>query len=231
MAEAFDAYYVWLGIGPEEQPANHYRLLGIRLFEPNPEVIDSAADRQMAHLRTFQQGKNAALSQRLLNEVSAARVCLLNPATKAAYDAQLRAATGPATRPLPRTSPNLPMASPLGSPGGPVQAPPATNWDALIGGDAGPSTSRSPKRRMSSTAPRKPNNQLVYIISAAVVLLAAGVGLVIYLNGMEGEPPPHDSRAEKPFEPQAAKPEKTSTVASTPGPAQSVAAPRRERDD
>ena len=56
MAEAFDAYYVWLGIGPEEQPANHYRLLGIRLFEPNPEVIESAADRQMAHIRTFQSG-------------------------------------------------------------------------------------------------------------------------------------------------------------------------------
>ncbi len=117
MAEAFDAYYVWLGIGPEEQPAHHYRLLGIRLFEPNPEVIDSAADRQMAHLRTFQQGRNAALSQRMLNEVSAARVCLLNPATKAAYDAQLRAAARAATGPLPQTSPNLPVAPPLGCAG------------------------------------------------------------------------------------------------------------------
>jgi hypothetical protein len=57
MAEEFDAYYVWLGIGPEERPAHRYRLLGIRLCEPNPEVIESAADRQMAHLRTFQQGE------------------------------------------------------------------------------------------------------------------------------------------------------------------------------
>jgi hypothetical protein len=41
-------------------------------------------------VRTFQVGKYSALSQRLLNELSAARVCLLDPAKKAAYDDQLR---------------------------------------------------------------------------------------------------------------------------------------------
>src|ERR1700690_1091157 len=86
MSEEFDPYHVWLGIPPEEQPANRYRLLGIRPFESNPGVIDNAADRQMAHLRTVQAGANAKVSQRLLNEVSAARVCLLNAETKAAYD-------------------------------------------------------------------------------------------------------------------------------------------------
>lgn len=45
----------------------------------------------MAHLRNYQTGKHADLSQRLLNEVAAARVCLLNGAKKAAYDKQLRA--------------------------------------------------------------------------------------------------------------------------------------------
>ena len=44
----------------------------------------------MAHLRTFQTGQNSTLSQRLLNEVSAARICLLNPDKKAAYDEELR---------------------------------------------------------------------------------------------------------------------------------------------
>ena len=34
---------------------------------------------------------NRRLSQKLLNEVSAARVTLLNPAKKAAYDQQLKA--------------------------------------------------------------------------------------------------------------------------------------------
>jgi len=69
-----------------------YRLLGIRPFETNPDVIDSAADRQMAHLRTFQGGTHSNLSQRLLNEVAAARICLLKSTKKAAYDQQLRAA-------------------------------------------------------------------------------------------------------------------------------------------
>ena len=27
MADDFNPYHVWLGIPPEEQPANHYRLL------------------------------------------------------------------------------------------------------------------------------------------------------------------------------------------------------------
>ncbi len=91
MAEAFDPYHVWLGIPPAEQPANYYRLLAIPMFEASPDVIDSAADRQTAHLRTFQGGKHGPITQRLLNEVAAARVCLLNAAQKAAYDQKLRA--------------------------------------------------------------------------------------------------------------------------------------------
>jgi hypothetical protein len=91
MSQEFDPYYTWLGIPPRHQPANHYRLLGIELWEDGDDVIATAADRQMAHLRTFQTGRNGPLSQRLLNEVSAARLCLLDPAAKAVYDARLRA--------------------------------------------------------------------------------------------------------------------------------------------
>ena len=90
MAAEFNPYHVWLGIPPEEQPANHYRLLGLKLFESSADVIDNAADRQMAHLRTIQTGKHADLSQRLLNELAAARVSLLDPKKRAAYDQQLR---------------------------------------------------------------------------------------------------------------------------------------------
>ncbi|MEE2641606.1 MAG: WD40 repeat domain-containing protein [Planctomycetota bacterium] len=89
MAEEFDPYYKWLGIPPSEQPPNYYRLLGIELFETDLEVIESAADQRMAHLRTFQGGKNSQLSQRLLNEVSKARVCLLKPDVKQIYDDSL----------------------------------------------------------------------------------------------------------------------------------------------
>lgn len=91
----FDPYHGWLGIRPEESASggpNHYRLLGLALFEDNPAVIDSAADRQMAHLRTFQNGPQAALSQRLLGEVTRARICLLDRQQRTQYDAELRAA-------------------------------------------------------------------------------------------------------------------------------------------
>ncbi|MDY0169207.1 MAG: protein kinase [Thermoguttaceae bacterium] len=91
MPDRFDPYHQWLGIPPEDQPPNHYRLLAIPLFEPDPNVIENAADRQMAHLRVFQAGKHGKLSQQLLNEVAAARVALLNAEKKAAYDARLRA--------------------------------------------------------------------------------------------------------------------------------------------
>jgi hypothetical protein len=91
MDEPFDPYHRWLGIPPREQPPHLYRLLGIPVFEDDPDVIGIAADRQMAHLRTFQAGKHSAVSQKLLNEMAAARVCLLNPSRKAAYDAQLSA--------------------------------------------------------------------------------------------------------------------------------------------
>lgn len=85
----FDAYHKWLGIPPHEQPPDHYRLLGIARFESDPEVIAAAADRQMAHLRMFQAGPRAEACQRLLGEVTRARLCLLNPQRKAAYDAEL----------------------------------------------------------------------------------------------------------------------------------------------
>jgi hypothetical protein len=90
MSENFDAYHIWLGIKPEDQPPNHYRLLAIDLFEENADVIANAADRQMAHVRSFQAGQHSALSQKILNEISAVRICLLNPQKKAAYDEDLR---------------------------------------------------------------------------------------------------------------------------------------------
>lgn len=92
MSNAFDPYHTWLGIAPSEQPPNHYRLLGIALYESDPDVISNAADRQMAHIRTFQSGKYSKESQKILNELSAARVQLLDPKKRAEYDAKLRAA-------------------------------------------------------------------------------------------------------------------------------------------
>lgn len=86
----FDPYYEWLGIPRDEQPADHYRLLGIRRFEPNPAVIENAAERQLLLLKTMQHGPRGGLTQQLMNEISAARICLLDPRKRSEYDAKLR---------------------------------------------------------------------------------------------------------------------------------------------
>lgn len=89
MSDAFDPYYKWLGIPPSEQPPDHYRLLGIALYESDPEVIAHAADQRMAHLKNFQAGQHSVTSQRLLNQIAAAKLVLLSPRQKETYDRQL----------------------------------------------------------------------------------------------------------------------------------------------
>ncbi len=91
MAGTFDPYYRWLSIPPSEQPPNHYRLLGVALFEPDEEVISEAAERQMLHVKLHASGPHSALSQKLLNELARAKLCLLDPTKRAAYDQALHA--------------------------------------------------------------------------------------------------------------------------------------------
>lgn len=90
---AFDSYHKWLGIPPADQPPNYYRLLTLTLFESDPEVIDAAADRQMAYLRQCATGPHRAEAQKLLQEVASARLCLLVPKSKRKYDAELKLKT------------------------------------------------------------------------------------------------------------------------------------------
>jgi hypothetical protein len=116
--EGFDPYYKWLAIPPQDQPPHHYRLLAIPLFEADPEVIECAADQRMGHVRTFQAGRYGSLSQQILNELAAARVCLLSHEKKLAYDAELQAMLAPAP-PLP-PPPQEPVSTVLRSPPPPV---------------------------------------------------------------------------------------------------------------
>ena len=90
MDEKFNPYIEWLGIPEHQLPPTHYRLLGVETYESNTTVISNAADRAMLFIRTFQTGPHSAESQRVLNEISAARVCLLNKKKKAEYDESLR---------------------------------------------------------------------------------------------------------------------------------------------
>lgn len=107
MSDAFDPYHKWLGIPPNEQPPNHYRLLGVGLFEPDGDVIDAAANQRMSYLQDMATGPHVDDSQRLLNEIASARLCLLQPDTRSTYDSQLQEQIGAAesTEPEPAAAP------------------------------------------------------------------------------------------------------------------------------
>ena len=85
----FDPYHKWLGIPKDQRPPTHYQLLGIAPGESDAEVIEEAAVRQTAHVRTYQIGPHAADCTRVLNEISQAKLTLLTPAKRKAYDEQL----------------------------------------------------------------------------------------------------------------------------------------------
>lgn len=91
--ESLDPYYRWLGIPAAEQPANHYRLLGLTVFESDPEVIEAAAMRQMAHVRSYALGPHGELSQEILSEIADAKLTLLDPTKKRKYDEALNKQT------------------------------------------------------------------------------------------------------------------------------------------
>src|SRR5580692_8870129 len=90
MPPRFDPLHKWLGIPPAEQPPHAYRLLGIVAFEDDPDVIANAADQRMLFIKSLSSGPNATVGEGLLNQVAAARLCLLNPAKRGAYDNALR---------------------------------------------------------------------------------------------------------------------------------------------
>ncbi len=85
----FDPYRKWLGIPQECRPPTHYQLLGISPDERDLEVIDAAVLRQSAYVRHFQSGKYGDHATRILNEIAEARICLMDQAKRAAYDAGL----------------------------------------------------------------------------------------------------------------------------------------------
>ena len=145
MAEPFDAYHEWLGIAPKDQPPNHYQLLGIDLYESKANVIDGAADRQMAHLRTFQTGARSKLCQELLHQLSTARVLLLDAQKKAAYDEQIRMKLAQRAEPQPRIAAAIPLSQPARA------APPVPIQAAVSAPQFGGVSSRRRARRKQNT--------------------------------------------------------------------------------
>lgn len=90
MPSEFDAYYEWLGISPQHQPPDHYRLLGLEAFETNLAVVENAAKRQRLFVETFCGGSRGDHAQSMLDQIAVAKTCLLDPLQKDRYDATLR---------------------------------------------------------------------------------------------------------------------------------------------
>lgn len=169
--DIFDPYHKWLGISPEEQPASHYRLLGIREFEDDADVIDHGADRCMAHVRTFQNGKRSQWSQNLLNELAAARLCLLNPEQKKDYDTSLLQRQRHDEPPAQQTPPECP------------EPPPKQNSPAVT-----PSIGKSHFARGRTSARRRKQQQNARVASLVTLLaiLATVAAIAIQIFGGHG---------------------------------------------
>jgi hypothetical protein len=104
MADAFDPYRKWLGIDATRRPIDHYCLLGVKTYESDPAVIQEAADERMLLIRKYQTGPHATETQQILNELSAAKLCLLDAAAKTAYDQMLHGLAASEEQTLHRTS-------------------------------------------------------------------------------------------------------------------------------
>lgn len=180
-ADDFDPYHKWLGISAAEQPPNHYRLLGINVFESDADVIQAAADQRTAHVRTLQAGPHSALSQRLLNEIAAVKVCLLNAAKKAAYDADLssRATSAvPVGRPVAVRMPTLRQtseASPIT--GETIADPPQSAFEEIL---PAPLQSRR-------SHPKKPSVPYT-VIGGVIGVMILGVVAVAIISANRKEP-------------------------------------------
>ncbi|MCE9543946.1 MAG: hypothetical protein K8T25_00245 [Planctomycetia bacterium] len=187
MTDSFDPYHKWLGIKPKDQPANHYRLLGVELFETDQEVIQNAADQRMRHVRSLQAGANAELSQRLLNEISAARACLSDPQRQQQYDQQLKFSGAPPAAPPSHAPPAHPPPA-HAPPASPPTLPPAPPPRSAVVHAAAPAPIRRPPAEQPAVA-RTPRTAvakkqslplLIWIVVGAVAVCMAGVLMVVF---------------------------------------------------
>ena len=99
------------------RPLTNYQLLGLIPFESQCDIIERNAQQQHAKLAPLFKGEQALLAKRIAFEIESAKTCLLNPATKATYDAGLRSRE----RPLPV---GQPMSSIAAATSQPIVPPP-----------------------------------------------------------------------------------------------------------
>src|SRR5262245_40950274 len=149
----FDPYHKWLGIPKDQRPPTYYQLLGIAPGESDAEVIDEAAVRQTTHVRAYQIGPHAAVCTKLLNEIAQAKLTLLNPAKRKAYDEQL-----PKSKATHITA-QLPMATAVTS----APAASAFSFDEPEPPIAAP----RPRRNLDIAKPAPSKSPLIWIVAGA----------------------------------------------------------------
>lgn len=89
MTDAFNPYRAWLGVVSDSHPPTHYELLGLKSARSDSVMIAEAFRRQMGRLNPHLSGEHAEIAQRISGELADARVVLMTPTTKRAYDAEL----------------------------------------------------------------------------------------------------------------------------------------------
>ena len=153
MHDPFDPYWQWLAIPPAEQPPDHYRILGLRLFETDRPMIAQAARARTEHVRSCHDGSHPEAAERVLEHLAAARDTLLSPELKAQYDnllVQRESARGP-------------------QPVAPPRQPTRTSPVNIVA--HGPQRDRKDRRtKLSPTS-------LITLGSAAALVLALGLAL------------------------------------------------------
>ena len=142
-----DYLYEWFGIPPEEQPPNHYRLLGIGLFEKDTGVINAAAEKQLLLLHDLVKGGHGEVAVKLSQQIRAVRLLLLDPEKKQAYDLTLQAQQGVSKPPVQAGSPRMGHAGPHGP--AVIQVPPvaAASRQPQVRLKARPQSRSSTRRR------------------------------------------------------------------------------------
>ena len=213
--EAFDPYFQWLGIEPAARPVHHYSLLGLALFEADPAKITAAADERMGLIRQFQAGPRGMHTHRLLNELSAAKLCLLSAANKAAYDGQLHRQLFPP-----------PMAT-IAEPESALPAAPFVRAAAPLPkrGAAVPATTKEP------TEPRRILSPFNLVFGGGLLLMLVGFGGYSLYQHLYLKPVDIDLRSgpnlvyevEEPQQPSKPKPKAKPKTNPKPNPAAPVA--------
>lgn len=195
----FNPYHKWLAIPLKDQPPNHYRLLGVELFESDPDVIDAAAEQRMSYVQQCAMGSHMEESQRLLNELSVARICLLNPKKKVAYDAELKARTASSAPSNPLESPSK-VSMPATPTPKPATKPKVATPSPTVIIDAVP-----PLPSASTTPAGKSAWQSVPVLAGvAAAVICLGLGVWTFLTPSKSDK--KLAQADTPNPPGAAKP-------------------------